>query len=144
MRILLPVDGSVAALEAVMFAIALVRDGLQASFVLATVQEPTYIYEMVLAPDAEVLERVAGVPGGHALEAAQALLKSAAVSFDSEIGSGMPADALVEMIKRFACDAVIIGTRGHGLLRNALMGSVSQAVLHASPVPVILVKPSAH
>ena len=30
---------------------------------LATVQEPTYLYEMVLAPDAEVLDRVSGAAG---------------------------------------------------------------------------------
>ncbi|WP_428423310.1 universal stress protein [Methylibium sp.] len=142
MKMLLAVDGSACALEAVKFAIALVRDGLQARFVLATVQEPTCVYEMVLAPDAEVLERVTGATGERALEAAEAMLEAASVAFDSEIGSGMPADALVEMVKRFACDAVIIGARGHGVLRSALLGSVSQAVLHASPVPVTIVKPS--
>jgi nucleotide-binding universal stress UspA family protein len=55
MKILVPVDGSEPALDAVRHALRLRRAGLQASFVLATVQEPTFLYEMFLAPDAEVL-----------------------------------------------------------------------------------------
>lgn len=53
MRILVPVDGSDAALGAGRHALHLRHAGLQASFVLATVQEPTYVYQMMLAPDAE-------------------------------------------------------------------------------------------
>jgi nucleotide-binding universal stress UspA family protein len=71
MKILVPVDGSEPALDAVRHALRLRRAGLQASFVLATVQEPTFLYEMILAPDAEVLERVTGAVGSRALEGAQ-------------------------------------------------------------------------
>lgn len=58
MRILLPVDGSENALEAVRHALRLVDDGLRANFVLANVQEPASLYEMVVAHDAAVIERV--------------------------------------------------------------------------------------
>ena len=58
MKILVPVDGSEPSLDAVRHALHLRREGLQTSFVLATVQEPTYTYEMMLAPDAGVLERL--------------------------------------------------------------------------------------
>ena len=50
MKILLPLDGSEPALDAVRHAMRLVREGLRAEFVLANVQEPVYLYEMVLAP----------------------------------------------------------------------------------------------
>lgn len=39
------------------------QERLEATFLLATVQEPTHLYEMVLAPDADVLERVSGAVG---------------------------------------------------------------------------------
>ena len=59
MKILLPVDGSQLSLEAVRFAIRLVREGLQASFVLANVQEPATLYEVMVAHDADVLQLAA-------------------------------------------------------------------------------------
>ena len=66
MKILVTVDGSEPALDAVRHALSLRREGLQAGFVLATVQEPTYVYEMILAPDAGVLERMSGTVGARA------------------------------------------------------------------------------
>ncbi len=140
MKILVPVDGSELALDAVRHALRLQRDGLQASFVLATVQEPTYLYEMILAPDADVLDRVSGAVGSRALKGAQALFKEAGASFEREIGSGDPASTLIEIAERHDCEAIIMGARGLGALRSALLGSVSQAVLHASKVPVTIVK----
>lgn len=140
MKILVPVDGSELALDAVRHALHLLRNGLQASFVLATVQEPTFMYEMILAPDAEVLDRVTGAVGSRALDGAQALFKQAGVPVESEIGSGEPAPTLIEMAQRHGCEAIIMGARGLGGLRAALLGSVSRAVLHASQVPVTIVK----
>ncbi|MEY4564634.1 MAG: hypothetical protein RLZZ618_3911 [Pseudomonadota bacterium] len=140
MKILVPVDGSELALDAVRHALRLRQDGLNAVFVLATVQEPTYLYEMVLAPDADVLERVSGAVGSRALEGAEALFHAAGVPFERDIGSGEPAPTVVEMAERHACDGIILGARGRGALRSALLGSVSQGVLHASKVPVTIVK----
>jgi nucleotide-binding universal stress UspA family protein len=139
-KILLPVDGSEAALEAVKHALHLLQEGLHATFVLATVQAPTYLYEMVLAPDSDVLEKVTGAVGGRALESAESLLSAAGVSFEREIGSGEPAPTLIGMAERHACDAIILGARGLGALRGALLGSVSQAVLVNSKLPVTVVK----
>ena len=62
------------------------------------------------------------------------------VSFEREIDSGDPAPTLLEIAARQRCNAIIMGTRGRGSLRSALLGSVSQALLHASPVPVTIVK----
>lgn len=140
MKILVPVDGSEQALDAVRHALRLRREGLNAAFVLATVQEPTYLYEMVLAPDADVLERVSGAVGSRALAGAEALFDAAGVAYQREIGSGEPAPALIEMAERHGCDAIILGARGLGALRSALMGSVSQGILHASRLPVTVVK----
>ena len=98
------------------------------------------MFEMILAPDAEVLDRVTGAVGSRALDGAQALFKAAGVPVESEIGSGEPAPTLIEMAQRHGCEAIIMGARGMGVLRSALIGSVSQAVLHASKVPVTIVK----
>jgi nucleotide-binding universal stress UspA family protein len=140
MKILLPVDGSEHSLDAVRHTIRLVRDGLACEVVLVNVQEPTFLYEMVLAPDADVLERVSGAAGHHSLSDAQDLLRQADVPFEAELLTGEPAHTVLEAGERHDCDAVVMGARGRGLARSALLGSVSQAVLHGSPVPVTIVK----
>lgn len=140
MKILVPVDGSELSLDAVRHALRLRHDGLQASFVLATVQEPVFVHEIFLASDAEILERAGGAGGSRALEGAQALFKEAGVPFELDIQSGVPAPTLIEIAERHGCEAIILSARGMGALRGALLGSVSQAVLHASKVPVTIVK----
>lgn len=140
MKILLPVDGSEHSLDAVRHVIGLVDDGLRASVVLLNVQEPTNLYEMVLAPGSDVLEKVSGEAGMHALQSAEDLLGQAEIDFEREVVAGDPVHAILDVGERFDCAAIVIGARGHGLLRSALLGSVSQGVLHGSPVPVTIVK----
>ncbi len=140
MKLLVAVDGSDLALDAVRHALRLRDAGLKADLVLATVQEPTFLYEMVLPPSAEVLERVSGAVGNRALQGAEALLRAAGVPFEREIGSGDPAQTLIDLAGRHGCEGIIVGARGLGAVRSALLGSVSQAVLHASVVPVTVVK----
>lgn len=132
---LLPVDGSEPALDAVRHALHLLREGLRASFVPATVQEATYAFEMMLAPDAAVLGCLTGAVGARALKSAEALFEAEGLAFERETGSGAPALTLLEIAHRCGCEAIIMGARGRGALQSALLGSVSQAVLQASPCP---------
>jgi len=141
MKVLLPIDGSELSLHEVRFALRLVAQGLQASFLLVNVQEPASLYEIVTAPDPVVLESVSHAAGEHALQAAQALLSAAGVSFELAVVTGDPAHAVLELIEEYGCDMVVIGSHGVGLLRSALQGSVAQTLIHDSPVPVLLVKP---
>ena len=140
MKILLPVDGSEASLEAVRQALRLVREGLQASLVLANVQEPATLYEMLLAHDPEVIDQVSAQAGLHLLQPAQALVREAGVPYEIEVASGDPAHTLIDILENFGCDMVVMGARGQGTLRSALLGSVSHEVLHAAQVPVTIVK----
>jgi nucleotide-binding universal stress UspA family protein len=138
-KILLPVDGSTASLDAVRHALALVEEGLDATFVLANVQEPATLYELMLTRDADVLEQVAEGAGEHALQEAQSLLQSAGVAFDSEIDSGDARSVLLEIAEREGCDAIIMGARGLGHVRGTLLGSVSHSILHHATIPVTIV-----
>jgi len=53
MKLLVAVDGSGQALDAVRWALRLRGEGLAADFLLATVQEPTLLNEMILPPGSD-------------------------------------------------------------------------------------------
>jgi nucleotide-binding universal stress UspA family protein len=140
MKLLLPVDGSDVSLKAVQVAMSLLQQGLAAEIVLANVQEPANLYEMMTAHDPEVLERVSQAAGADILEPAQALLTMAGIAFESEVADGDPAHTIVEIAERHACDLIVMGARGTSALRSALLGSVSNEVMHVARVPVMIVK----
>lgn len=141
MKILLPVDGSELSLEAVRFALRLMRNGLQTRIVLANVQEAATFYELITASEPEVIERAAAEAGLHSLQSALQLLDAAAADYECEVAKGDPAHTIVEIAERFDCHMIIMGARGNSALRSAMMGSVSNEVLHASNIPVVIVKP---
>ena len=140
MKILLPIDGSQGALEAVRHALRLVQGGLRASFVLANVQEPASRYEVVVAHDAAVIEQVSEAAAAHSLAPAQALLQAAGVEFETEIGHGDPGHLLVDIAERYECDLVILGARGQDVAEGGSLGSVADSVLQHASVPVMVVK----
>ena len=139
-NILIPVDGSEHALLAVHHALRLVSAGLKARFVVANVQEPATLYELVVAHDPVVLQQVSEAAGHDLMRPAVQLLHAAGLSVTQDMASGDPAHMLVELLERHGCEAVIMTAHGGGL-RAAVMGSVSQEMVRISPVPVTLVKP---
>lgn len=138
-RIMIAVDGSELALDAVRHGVALVRKGLQAQLILAHVQEEASLYELA-TKDADMIAAASVEAGQHLMASAIALIEAAGLPFETEVGLGEAAPTLVDMAERSGSDLLLIGARGMGSLRSALLGSVSQAVVHLSPVPVTIVK----
>ena len=143
MKLLIPVDGSELSLEAVRFAVRVLLAGLHGEVVLANVQEPATLYELIVAHDPDVIDQVSADAGLHALQSARKLLDAAQVAYECEVAKGDPAHTIIDISERFACDLIVMGARGTSALRSAMLGSVSNEVLHASAVPVMIVKPDA-
>ena len=139
-KILIAVDGSALSLDAVHHVLRLVQDGLRASVVLANVQEPASLYELVVSRDPDLIAAASIEAGEHLMASARALLDEAGLDYVTEVGVGDPAHTLVDIAESTGCDMVVIGARGQGALSSALLGSVSQELVHASPVPVTVVK----
>ncbi|PWW44368.1 universal stress protein [Melaminivora alkalimesophila] len=140
LRIMIAVDGSALSLDAVHHALDLVRrGGLQATLVLGHVQEEASLLELA-TQGADAVAQASIRAGTHLLQDAVALVQAAGVSYETELGLGPVAATLVDMVERCGCDALIVGARGLGGLRGAFLGSVSQQLVHLSPVPVTVVK----
>jgi len=140
MKMLLAVDGSRPSLDAVRHALALRRQGLDVRFVLANVQEPPSLYEVLVAHDAEVIEQVRSAAGADLLQAAEALLTTAGAPFDSVVAGGDPGHVLADLVEEHACDAVLMGARGMGDPEGDDLGSVTLALLRHCVVPVTVVR----
>jgi nucleotide-binding universal stress UspA family protein len=57
-----------------------------------------------------------------------------------EVLFGEPSDCIVEVAETRACDLIVIGSRGLGVLKSLLLGSRAQKVIHNAPCPVLVVK----
>jgi len=62
------------------------------------------------------------------------------VSVTTLLVEGPPARALVERSRSGAFDLIVMGSHGHGRLHTSLLGCVSQKVMQASPIPVLLIR----
>lgn len=63
------------------------------------------------------------------------------VSVETRIAVQAPAPYIVDTARE--AQLVVVGSRGRGGFRGLLLGSVSQAVLHTAPCPIMVVHASA-
>ncbi|XP_052679501.1 universal stress protein YxiE-like isoform X1 [Crassostrea angulata] len=53
---------------------------------------------------------------------------------------GDPGEAIVHVAEKESCDLIITGSRGMGMIRRTILGSVSDYVLHHAHCPVLICK----
>jgi nucleotide-binding universal stress UspA family protein len=75
--------------------------------------------------------------GNEILAEARALLP-ADLKVDGLVVEGNPAGVILRRLEGGDYDLVVLGSRGRGPAGSLLLGSVSQRVLHGSPVPVLV------
>lgn len=137
---LVPIDGSPAALRALAFALRAMNGPLDARVHVLNVQAPLLhpwpgklvtpgMIDAELRSDGEKLLVQAGI-----------MAHAAGVACASQVRIGSAATEIVAYAVKHDCDAIVMGTRGMGVIGNLVMGSVAQKVVHLSPVPVTLVK----
>jgi nucleotide-binding universal stress UspA family protein len=63
------------------------------------------------------------------------------VSVTTLLRHGDPASEILALLRERPFDLLCMGARGRGRVANVLLGSVSAAVLHHSPVPVVVFHP---
>ena len=121
-KILVPVDGSTTAAKAVDEAIFLAQKcGAALDFVYVSSNINKDI------PSHIVFDRI--------WEKVPQDLKAA-----KHVETGNIAKAILKVAADEKSDIIIMGSRGLGLFKGALIGSVSQKVVEESPVPVMVIK----
>ena len=60
------------------------------------------------------------------------------VTVEQRVVGGEPAQVLLAAAK--GADLLVVGSRGHGAVIGALLGSVSQYCVHHAPCPVVVVR----
>lgn len=56
------------------------------------------------------------------------------------IKRGNTVNTILEESQKRNCDLIVMGTQGHGILAEVMMGSTAKKVIRRSPIPVLVVK----
>lgn len=140
-NLLVPVDGSGAALRALEQAIALARLSPGCSVHVVHVHEAPLIYgEIAVYVPREKMEELQRAHSEDILAAAEAKLKHAGISYTRRVLVGPVAPTIAEHAERIGCEVIVMGRHGRTTLGDVLVGSVAMKVLHASKLPVLLVR----
>ena len=59
---------------------------------------------------------------------------------DIIIKQGEPVEIILSQAEETGCDLIVMGTHGHGLLADAMMGSTATRVVRRSQLPVLIVR----
>jgi nucleotide-binding universal stress UspA family protein len=137
-NILVLVDGSADAARALAEAIDLARDRhARLTLLTAVSQVPAIAFSGGGAATAAALAQ-------RSQTEAEEVLRAARDSVPDDIGvtTILSLDAIRDAVDKELAggthDLVVMGSRGRGTVTSALLGSVSQYVLHHSPVPVLV------
>jgi nucleotide-binding universal stress UspA family protein len=138
-KILIATDGSDEAREAVDFGLELADEhAAQVVFVHvapAVDVVPTSGFGMTGAVPHELTEY-----DWSPLTDAKALAEGRGVDARTQMLRGETADEIVAYADTIDADLIVVGSRGHGTLASALLGSVSRGVLREARRPVLIVR----
>jgi nucleotide-binding universal stress UspA family protein len=133
--ILVAYDGSAGAAGALDHAIELARDQ-HARLTLLSVARPLP-GAAALAPTQPAAEDPRILVEREQAEAVQRIPPDIGVT--TLVAYGNPATCILQRAREGHHDLIVLGSRGHGRVHDALLGCVSRKVLHASPVPVLII-----
>ncbi|MGA1371867.1 MAG: universal stress protein [Pseudomonadales bacterium] len=140
LRILIPIDGSPCALNAVRHALALAALGGGVELTLLNVQLPLATGHVRQFIGRETLEAHYREAGDAVLREAVALVEEAGHSCVTHIAVGRIAATIAGYAAELESDLVVMGSHGRRGVSHALLGSVAQEVIRATPKPVTIVK----
>lgn len=138
MDIVIAVDGSENALEAVRYGAKLATANSDIRLHLLNVQPPLPSAASSFVTQ-DVVRSFHQEEGDKCLKPARALLDEMKLGYESHVAVGNSAEAIVAYSREKNCASIVMGTRGLSALPSLLLGSVATRVLHLAEVPVTLI-----
>ncbi len=74
------------------------------------------------------------------MDQVKAELAGANIQAETELGYGDPVTEIVKWVEQKHCDLVAMGTHGHRLLADIVLGETASRVQHSISVPVLLLR----
>jgi len=78
--------------------------------------------------------------GMKCLQNAFSILNQSSKKYKYHITVGDPAERIEQFASEQQCDLIVISARGHGVIKNLLLGSVVNKVMQLASKPVLLIK----
>ena len=143
MKILVPTDGSKAALHAVKYAIALLgmlESKKSNSITLVSVHDDAGLRHAKALVGREAIADYLRELSDKELKPARKILDQAGVRHDMEMRTGHVWQEIVDCARKGKFDLIVLGAKGRSAITDLLLGSVAQRVLAGSEMPVLFVK----
>jgi nucleotide-binding universal stress UspA family protein len=147
-RILVPLDGSAFARQALPLAIALAQGANAELILLEAVAPPIEAYPGMrplsrpLPHQAEALATLRA-QAAHELETLAGDLRQQGIMAAPVMVPGYAAEVIVDEAERHGADLIVMATHGYSGLKRWALGSVAHKVLHAATIPLMLVRAQA-
>lgn len=141
-HILVALDGSDSSSRAAEFARGLAQQTGARLTALVAVRPPSSF----LVPGTDAVSITSSHPDAEHLAAAQRVMEALVAdlghgrALSSVVMAADAAEQILEAARADGVDLVVVGARGLGALRRALLGSVSERVVRESGVPVVVVR----
>lgn len=136
--ILVPVDGSDHARDALEFAIATAK-AFGDDIILLNVQLNFQTRNTIRFFSVEQIQEYTDQLAKEALEESEQILKKSGVPYRTKVRSGIPKSEISLEAQESGARCIVMGSRGMGPVIGKVLGSVSYGILHDAPCPVILV-----
>ncbi len=152
MKILIATDGSDYSKSAIDALANIVAKPETTAFkIVSSVEFPTMLptngFIVASADYYDEFEKAGHEQAKNAVEQAEtqirSLFPSETLDITAEIVNGSPQRVLVEKAADWGADLIVVGSHGYGFWSRALLGSVSNSVVHHAPCSVLVVRTAA-
>ena len=147
-HVVIATDGSELALDAVRRASALLSE--DCSYVVVGVVTGSVAttgldvgFQVPLMPDPMLSAECAEAAFADARAGATLVASLLGATTRIRVERGEPGELICEVAAEERADLIVVGSHGKGVIRRALLGSVSYHVLHHAPCPVLVVRAAA-